>query len=49
MNPKLMKLRIFLLIENTSFADGYLFLRIWYDKAIKEFVFRTSKKRVEEA
>lgn len=25
MNPMLMKLRIFLLIENTSFADGYLF------------------------
>ena len=44
MNPKLMKLRIFLLIENTSFADEYLFLRIWYDKAIKEIVFRTSKK-----
>ena len=44
MNPKLKRLRIFLLIENTSFADGYLFLRIWYDKAINEFVFRTNKK-----
>ena len=44
MNPKLMRLRIFLLIENTSFADGYLFLRIWYDKVVNEFVFRTNKK-----
>jgi len=25
MDPKFMILRIFLLIENTSFADGYLF------------------------
>lgn len=39
-----MILRIFLLIENTSLADGYLFLRIWYDKVVNEFVFRTSKK-----
>ena len=44
MNPKLMILRIFLLIENTSLADGYLFLRIWYDKVVNEFVFRTNKK-----
>ena len=44
MDPELMKLRIFLLIENTSFADGYLFLRIWYDKIVNEFVFKTSKK-----
>jgi len=44
MDPKLKRLRIFLLIENTGFTDGYLFLRIWYDKAINEFVFRTSKK-----
>ena len=44
MDPKLMKLRIFLLIENTSFADGYLFLRIWYDKVVNEFVLKTSKK-----
>ena len=39
-----MRLRIFLLIENTSLADGYLFLRIWYDKVVNEFVFRTNKK-----
>ena len=39
-----MILRIFLLIENTSLADGYLFLRIWYDKVVNEFVFRTNKK-----
>ena len=44
MDPKLKRLRIFLLIENTGFTDGYLFLRIWYDKAINEFVFRTNKK-----
>ena len=33
-----------MLIENTSFADGYLFLWIWYDRAVNEFVFRTNKK-----
>ena len=33
-----------MLIENTGFTDGYLFLWIWYDKAINEFVFRTNKK-----
>ena len=44
MDPKLMRLRIFLLIENTSLADGYLFLRIWYDRAVNEFIFKTNKK-----